>query len=246
MQPNPSFLPGPDGPEKKPVNVPAAVPPREHQVEPPKRTATWGILIAVAVVAAGGYYYKSQSDAKEAAKGPGGGILVLAGSEVDILADGSLDYEDELLAKLDWVVASPHAALTQEPDPATARLVRAASNPFVTVMGHPTGRIVPSRRGLEPDMSKVIFAAARAGTAMEINAHYYRLDLRDIHVKMAVDANVPICINTDSHGFADFDNMRYGILTARRGWATKAHVLNTKPRAEFEKWLKTRKEAALF
>jgi DNA polymerase (family X) len=179
--------------------------------------------------------------AKEAKKS---GILVLAGSEVDILADGSLDYEDELLAKLDWVVASPHAALTQETEPATQRLVRAASNPYVCVIGHPTGRIVPSRRGLEPDMAKVIFAAARHGTALEINAHYYRLDLRDMHVKMAVEAKVPLCIDTDAHGLADFDQMRYGIMTARRGWATKADVLNTKTREEFEKWLKERKQAA--
>jgi DNA polymerase (family 10) len=179
--------------------------------------------------------------AKEAKKS---GILVLAGSEVDILADGSLDYEDELLAKLDWVVASPHAALTQESDAATQRLVKAAGNPYVTVMGHPTGRIVPSRRGLEPDMAKVIFAAARAGTAMEINAHYYRLDLRDMHVKMAVEAKVPICINTDAHGLSDFEQMRYGIMTARRGWAAKGDVLNTKTREEFEKWLKERKAMA--
>ncbi len=179
--------------------------------------------------------------AKEAKKS---GILVLAGSEVDILADGSLDYEDELLAKLDWVVASPHAALTQESDAATQRMVKAASNPFVCVIGHPTGRLVPNRRGLELDMAKVIFAAARHGVAMEINAHYFRLDLRDVHVKMAVDAKVPVCIDTDAHGLADFDQMRYGIMTARRGWATKADVLNTRTREEFEKWLKGRKEAA--
>jgi DNA polymerase (family 10) len=184
---------------------------------------------------------KIHAVAKEAEKS---GILVLAGSEVDILADGSLDYEDDLLAKLDWVVASPHAALTQEPDPATERLVRAASNPYVSVMGHPTGRIVPSRRGLEPDIAKVIFAASRHGVAMEINAHYYRLDLRDQHVKMTVDAGVPVCINTDAHGLEDFNQMRYGILTARRGWAKKTDVLNTKSLDEFKKWLKGRKEMA--
>jgi len=118
-------------------------------------------------------------------------ILVLAGSEVDILADGSLDYEDDLLAKLDWVVASPHAALTQESDAATDRLVRAAANPHVCVIGHPTGRLVMSRRGLEPDMKKVIFAAARNGIALEINSNNHRLDLRDSHAKLAVDAGVP-------------------------------------------------------
>lgn len=177
--------------------------------------------------------------AKEAEKSS---ILVLAGSECDILADGSLDYEDDLLAKLDWVVASPHAALSQESDAATQRLVRVCANPYVSVIGHPTGRIVPSRRGLEPDMSKVIFAAARSGVALEINANYHRLDLRDVHVKMAVDAKVPICIDTDAHSLPEFDQMLYGILTARRGWATKADILNARPLNEFKQWLKSRKD----
>jgi len=179
--------------------------------------------------------------AKEAIKS---GLLILAGSEVDILADGSLDYEDDLLAKLDWVVASPHAALSQEAEPATERLVRATANPHVCVMGHPTGRIVPSRRGLEPDMAKVIFAAARNGVAMEINANYHRLDLRDVHARMAVEAKVPLCIDTDAHGLSDFDQMRFGITTARRGWATAADVLNTWPAEKLKKWLKERKSAA--
>jgi DNA polymerase (family 10) len=184
---------------------------------------------------------KIHAVARAAAKS---GMLVLAGSEVDILADGSLDYEDDLLAKLDWVVASPHAALSQESDAATQRLVRAASNPYVCVIGHPTGRIVPSRRGLEPDMAKVIFAAARNGVAMEINANYHRLDLRDTHVKMAVEAGVPVCIDTDAHSLEEFDQIRYGVLTARRGWATKADVLNTRTADELKKWLAARKEMA--
>jgi DNA polymerase (family 10) len=171
-------------------------------------------------------------------------ILVLAGSEVDILADGSLDYEDDVLKELDWVVASPHAALTQETDAATDRLVRACANPYVCVIGHPTGRLVPSRKGLEPDMQKVIMAAARNGVALEINANTHRLDLRDTHARMAVEANVPLCINTDAHDFADMDQMIFGILTARRGWAKPANVLNTKTAGEFKTWLKTRKESA--
>jgi DNA polymerase (family X) len=179
--------------------------------------------------------------AKEAAKS---GMLVLAGSEVDILADGSLDYEDDVLDQLDWVVASPHAALTQEMDAATQRLVRAAANPHVCVLGHPTGRLIPGRKGLEPDMAKVIFAAARHGVALEVNAHTMRLDLRDVHVRMAVEAGVPICINTDAHHFDDFDQLTYGILTARRGWATAAHVLNTRPQAAFKNWLKDRRAQA--
>jgi len=169
------------------------------------------------------------------------GILVLAGSEVDILADGSMDYEDDVLAKLDWVVASPHAALTQDADAATARLVRAAANPLVHVIGHPTGRLVPTRKGLEPDMQKVIFAAARSGCALELNANTWRLDLRDTHLKMAAEAGVPICINTDAHGFEDFDMLAYGVLYGRRGWLKAEHVLNTRPLAEFKKWLAARR-----
>ena len=157
------------------------------------------------------------------------GITILAGSEVDILADGSLDYPDEVLQQLDWVVASPHSALGQESDAATARLVRAASHPFVDVMGHPTGRLVGGRRGLEPDMKAVIMAAARSGVALEINSHDLRLDLRDIHARMAVEAAVPLCINTDAHQREDMDKMIYGILTARRAWAQPGNVINTWP-----------------
>ena len=172
------------------------------------------------------------------------GILVLAGSEVDILADGSLDYEDELLAQLDWVVASPHAALSQETEPATTRLMHAIANPHVCVIGHPTGRLVPTRRGLEPDMKRVVFAAARAGVALEINANCHRLDLRDTHAQLAVEAKVPLCINTDAHAFEDMDEMLFGILTARRGWAQPKDVLNTRPVEAFTKWLKARKSEA--
>ena len=157
------------------------------------------------------------------------GITILAGSEVDILADGSLDYPDEVLQQLDWVVASPHSALSQESEAATARLIRAAANPLVDVIGHPTGRLVSGRRGLEPDMKAVIMAAARSGVALEINSHDLRLDLRDIHARMAVEAAVPLCINTDAHQREDMDKMIYGILTARRAWAQPGNVINTWP-----------------
>ncbi len=169
------------------------------------------------------------------------GILVLAGTEVDILADGSLDYEDNVLEHLDWVVASPHAALTQDSEAATKRLIRAIGNPHVCVIGHPTGRLVPSRRGLEPDMQKVIFAAAREGVALELNANDHRLDLRDVHLKMAREAGVPICINTDAHSFENLNQMIYGILTARRGWLRAGDVLNTRSADELAKWLRERK-----
>ena len=110
-----------------------------------------------------------------------------------------------------------------------------------STIGHPTGRLVPTRRGLEPDMQKVIFAAAREGVALELNANDHRLDLRDTHLKLARDANVPICINTDAHGFADMDQMIFGVLTARRGWLRKQDVLNTRSAAELAKWIKNRK-----
>ncbi len=157
------------------------------------------------------------------------GLIVLAGSEVDILADGSLDYPDEVLQQLDWVVASPHSALSQESAAATARLIRAAAHPFVDVLGHPTGRLVGGRRGLEPDMKALVMAAVRSGVALEINSHDLRLDLRDIHARLAVEAGVPLCINTDAHQREDMDKINYGILTARRAWARPGDIINTWP-----------------
>ncbi len=171
------------------------------------------------------------------------GIRVLAGAEVDILADGSLDYEDDLLRKLDWVIASPHAALSQETDAATTRLVRAASHPLVHVLGHPTGRLVGKRRGLEPDMPRVVMAALRSGVALEINANDMRLDLRDTHVRLAVEAGVPLCINTDAHSIEDFSQIDYGVLTARRGWARKANILNTRSGVQLEQWMQARRQS---
>src|SRR5690606_8589530 len=112
-----------------------------------------------------------------------GTIRILAGSEVDILADGSLDYPNSLLKELDIVVASPHAALTQDAKRATDRLIRAIHNPYVTIIGHATGRMVLRREGLTPDMKLVLAAAAERGIAMEINANCHRLDLRDMHAR---------------------------------------------------------------
>lgn len=169
------------------------------------------------------------------------GITVLVGSEVDILADGSLDYPDEVLESLDWVVASPHSALSQEGDAATERLIRAAANPLVDVIGHPTGRLIAGRRGMEPDMQRVVLAAARSGTALEINAHDMRLDLRDVHAHLAVKAGVPLCIDTDAHQLTDFDKLAYGIGTARRAWARAENVLNTWPLERIKAWQKRRR-----
>ncbi len=169
------------------------------------------------------------------------GLVILAGTEVDILADGSLDYPDEILARLDWVVASPHMALSQESEPATARLIKALSHPLVDVIGHPTGRLIGGRRGLEPDMARVVFAAARYGNALEINATDQRLDLRDRHARLAVEARVPLCINTDAHSTQDMDRLNFGILTARRAWVRAADVINTWPLDKMRTWQQHRR-----
>lgn len=169
------------------------------------------------------------------------GITILAGSEVDILTDGRLDYEDDLLAQLDIVVASPHISLKQEPNLATKRLVRAISHPLVHILGHPTGRIINRREGLSPDINALIEAAVEHETALEINAHWLRLDLRDTHVKAAVDGGALIAINTDAHVEVDFDNLRYGILTAQRGWLTAERCVNAWPKAKLHKWLKAKR-----
>ncbi len=164
------------------------------------------------------------------------GIHVLVGSEVDILADGRLDYPDDVLAELDWVVASPHTALKQTTEAATTRLLAAIANPFVHVIGHPTGRILNGRPGLEPNMKHVIAAAAQAGVALEINCNPARLDLRDALVRAAHQGGAMISINTDAHDGNHFDFLRYGILTARRGCLDAKHCVNAWPWKKFEAW----------
>ncbi len=176
-------------------------------------------------------------DAVHAARARHKGITILAGSEVDILADGTLDYDDKTLAKLDIVVASPHTALSQDSDAATARLVRAVSHPRVNVLGHPTGRLINKRKGLEPDLAKVFAAAKAHKVALEINAHWMRLDLRDTHVRAALAAGCLIAIDCDVHERADFDNLRFGVMTARRGWCPPASCVNTWPQAKLKAWL---------
>jgi DNA polymerase (family 10) len=181
---------------------------------------------------------RAHIDAVRAANERVEGITILAGSEVDILADGSLDYDDDLLAQLDIVIASPHAGLKHDPDRATARLLRAVKHPLVHIIGHPTGRLIGSREGISPRMDEVIAAAVEHDTALEINANYRRLDLRDTHVRAAVEAGAKIAINCDSHITADFDNLRYGVMTARRGWLPAELCINTWPSAKLMKWLK--------
>jgi DNA polymerase (family 10) len=170
-----------------------------------------------------------------------GGIRLLAGSEVDILADGRLDYDDETLAKLDIVVASPHTALRQPPEVATARLLAAIRHPLVHILGHPTGRIIQGREGLSPDIAALCAAAREARTALEINSHWMRLDLRDVHVHAAVTAGCLIAIDCDVHSASDFDNLRYGVATARRGGTPAAACVNSWDATSLLKWLASKR-----
>ena len=165
-------------------------------------------------------------------------ITILAGSEVDILPDGTLDYDDELLALLDIVVASPHAALQQSPEDATKRLIAAIEHPLVHIIGHPTGRIINKRKGLEPDIPSLVAAAVEHNTALELNANSYRLDLKDTHVRAAHEGGALIAINTDAHRPEDFNQLQYGILTARRGWAKPTDCINCLNHDALQTWLR--------
>jgi DNA polymerase (family 10) len=163
------------------------------------------------------------------------GITVLAGIEVDILAEGELDLSDSVLEQMDIVIASVHSHFQQEPQQMTERLLRAISNPNVSLIGHPTGRILLRREGYAFDTDQVFAAAAKAGVAMEHNAYPDRLDLRDQHLRQAKSKGVKFVINTDSHHTSHLEKIRYGVLQLRRAWLTRKDVLNTLPTAEFAK-----------
>lgn len=169
------------------------------------------------------------AEIKAADEAMGPGFRVLHGTEMEIRADGTMDYPDEVLAELDLVVASLHTALNQSRDQITQRLLNAINNPHVDVIGHPTGRLFPDRAGADLDMDAVISAAAATGTILEINANPARLDLRDVHARMAIDKGVKLAINTDAHRAEEFELLHYGVATAQRGWATAGDVVNTWP-----------------
>jgi DNA polymerase (family 10) len=155
------------------------------------------------------------------------GLTLLAGSEVNILPDGTLDYDDELLAELDWVIASVHSSFRMTADQMTERMIKAIEHPLVDAIGHPSGRKLERRAPYAFHIERVIEAAARTGTMLEINSNPDRRDLNDINARAASAAGVPIVINTDSHRTAGFAVARYGIATARRAWLTAAQVVNT-------------------
>jgi DNA polymerase (family 10) len=157
------------------------------------------------------------------------GIELLAGSEVNIMPDGSLDYEDELLAQLDWVLASVHTSFAMSEQAMTERMITAIEHPLVRAVGHPTGRLIERRAPYAVDLDAVFTAAARTGTLLEINANPDRRDLSDINARAAVRAGVQIVIDSDAHRTRTLANMRWGIATARRAWLTKQDVANTRP-----------------
>jgi len=165
-------------------------------------------------------------------------IRVFLGIEVDIFKDGSLDFEADVLADLDFVTASPHTALSMGRKDATRRIIQAIEHPQVHCIGHPSGRLINGRPGMDIDIDEIAAAAASNGVALEINAHPMRLDLRDVHVRAAIKAGAKLVINTDAHSIADLDLIRYGVITARRGWAGPQDVINTYPAAKLQKWLK--------
>jgi DNA polymerase (family X) len=157
------------------------------------------------------------------------GIELLAGSEVNVLPNGSLDYDDELLAELDWVVASVHTSFRMAAEQMTERIVRAIEHPLVDVIGHPSGRKIEQRAPYEFNLERVIEAAAATGTMLEINSSPDRRDLNEMAARAAAAAGVPIVINCDAHRVKGFAVARYGIATARRGWLTARDVANTRP-----------------
>jgi len=157
------------------------------------------------------------------------GIELLAGSEVNILPDGSLDYEDELLRELDWVIASVHTSFGIGERAMTERMIAAIEHPLVDAIGHPTGRLIERRAPYAIDLDAVFAAAARAGTMLEINANPDRRDLSDIHARAAARAGVTIVIDSDAHRTGTLANMRWGVATARRAWLTREQVANTRP-----------------
>jgi len=160
------------------------------------------------------------------------------GSEVDILKDGTLDYSDDILSQLDVVVCSVHSYMNLESAAMTERLLEAIENPYTQIIGHPTGRLLLRREAFPYDMEKVLAACAKHGVAMECNSFPDRLDLKDTYLRMCKERGVKIVISTDSHVTSNLAFIKYGVLTARRAWLSKADVLNTLGPEQFLKALR--------
>jgi DNA polymerase (family 10) len=167
-------------------------------------------------------------------------ITLLSGIELEILADGSLDYPDELLAELDLVIASLHTSMRQDREQVTRRLLSAIRNPHVDIIAHPTNRLLGEREPADLDLDRILAAAAEHGTALEINANPRRLDLNDVYARRAAELGIPITINTDAHAPAEFAYTLYGVAAARRAWLTAPQVINTWKQDQLLSWLRGR------
>lgn len=161
------------------------------------------------------------------------GIKILKGAEVDIKKDGTLSIKDEILVQLDVVIAAVHSNFKLAQEAMTERLTRAIENPNVDVIAHPTGRVILRREGYSLDMEKIFQAAVRHQTALEVNSHFARLDLRDSDIRQAINKGVKLMVNTDAHNCAGLTMIEYGLGAARRGWAEKGDILNTRSLGEF-------------
>ena len=167
-------------------------------------------------------------------------ITILHGTEMEIKADGTLDFPDEILAELDYAVASLHVGMRQPREQVTERMLTAIRNPHVKIIGHPTNRLLPDRAGSDLDMEAVFSAAVEHKTALEINANPQRLDLNDIHARRAIELGVLLAIDTDAHAPDHLDLLHFGVATARRAWAEKDNVINAWPVDKLLGWLKER------
>lgn len=167
-------------------------------------------------------------------------LRLLQGAEVEIHADGSLDYPDEVLAELDVVVASLHSSLRQPREQITERLLRAMRNPNVDVIGHPSGRLLPNREGADLDWERVLTTARETGVALEINAHPARLDLDEVYARRAAEMGILLSLNTDAHAPEQFDLIEYGISATRRAWLEPGQIINAWPPQKLLDWLQKR------
>ncbi len=171
------------------------------------------------------------------------GVKFLIGSEVDILDDGSLDYGDDMLEKLDFVVAAIHHGFQQPKDKMTSRIVRAIHNKYANLIAHPSGRLIGQRAGYGLDYEEIFKAAKQTGTALEISACPERLDLADIYCRRAKELGVKLAIATDSHVEKHMDNMLYGVSVARRGWLEKKDLLNCFSLKELKRFVADKRDA---
>jgi DNA polymerase (family 10) len=176
--------------------------------------------------------FQKQARAIEKLRRTIGGIAILHGAEVDILEDGTLDLDDTTLAELDYVVAAVHSKLTMPEPEMTSRILRALQSPFVTTLGHATGRLLGRREPCRLDIARIVREAHALGVLLEVNAQPERLDLCDAHIRLSKEMGAKLVVATDAHAVGELDFMRHGIDQARRGWCTAADIVNTAPLAE--------------